>query len=201
MTQQDVVTESVLHLIVHLGSVRAPVASGLCALSSLVLMSVSFSLQKLYRKEIKPPFKPAVGRPEDTFHFDPEFTARTPTGACWFFSAGLTPPNSSRLCEGCSLREKLSVAFGVHDLCLAVRYWGQNQFSLSLCDTHFRSNQRCKAVTALPGTHKQDTERKQVVHISNIWKKVAIFRSLGLSTKCIISVKAGGLFDTSQHRN
>lgn len=39
-------------------------------------------LQKLYRKEIKPPFKPAVGRPEDTFHFDPEFTARTPTGVC-----------------------------------------------------------------------------------------------------------------------
>lgn len=38
--------------------------------------------QKLYRKEIKPPFKPAVGRPEDTFHFDPEFTARTPTGVC-----------------------------------------------------------------------------------------------------------------------
>ncbi|XP_026878787.2 ribosomal protein S6 kinase alpha-2 isoform X1 [Electrophorus electricus] len=35
--------------------------------------------KKLYRKEIKPPFKPAVGRPEDTFHFDPEFTCRTPT--------------------------------------------------------------------------------------------------------------------------
>ncbi|XP_008561792.1 PREDICTED: ribosomal protein S6 kinase alpha-2-like [Galeopterus variegatus] len=39
---------------------------------------------KLYRKEIKPPFKPAVGRPEDTFHFDPEFTARTPTGDILF---------------------------------------------------------------------------------------------------------------------
>lgn len=38
--------------------------------------------QKLYRKELKPPFKPAVGRPEDTFHFDPEFTSRTPTGNC-----------------------------------------------------------------------------------------------------------------------
>ncbi|MGH0128413.1 UNVERIFIED_CONTAM: hypothetical protein FKN15_058307 [Acipenser sinensis] len=34
---------------------------------------------KLYGIEIKPPFKPAVGRPEDTFHFDPEFTSRTPT--------------------------------------------------------------------------------------------------------------------------
>lgn len=43
---------------------------------------VLLSPQKLYRKEIKPPFKPAVGRPEDTFHFDPEFTARTPTGVC-----------------------------------------------------------------------------------------------------------------------
>lgn len=39
-----------------------------------------FSRQKLYRKEIRPPFKPTVGRPEDTFHFDPEFTSRTPTG-------------------------------------------------------------------------------------------------------------------------
>ncbi|XP_048210522.1 ribosomal protein S6 kinase alpha-2 [Perognathus longimembris pacificus] len=40
---------------------------------------VTIDWNKLYRKEIKPPFKPAVGRPEDTFHFDPEFTARTPT--------------------------------------------------------------------------------------------------------------------------
>lgn len=39
-----------------------------------------FSQQKLYSRELKPPFKPAVGRPEDTFHFDPEFTSRTPTG-------------------------------------------------------------------------------------------------------------------------
>lgn len=39
-----------------------------------------FSQQKLYQKEIRPPFKPTVGRPEDTFHFDPEFTSRTPTG-------------------------------------------------------------------------------------------------------------------------
>ncbi|XP_075765029.1 ribosomal protein S6 kinase alpha-1 isoform X3 [Pelodiscus sinensis] len=33
---------------------------------------------KLYRREIKPPFKPAVGRPDDTFYFDTEFTSRTP---------------------------------------------------------------------------------------------------------------------------
>ena len=106
MTQRDVVTESVLHLIGHLARVRGAEASGLCALRIQVSSSVSFSLQKLYRKEIKPPFKPAVGRPEDTFHFDPEFTARTPTGLCRFLPAGLTPPQSSRLPEGgCSLRE------------------------------------------------------------------------------------------------
>lgn len=39
-----------------------------------------FPHQKLYRREIHPPFKPATGRPEDTFYFDPEFTAKTPKG-------------------------------------------------------------------------------------------------------------------------
>uniref|UniRef100_A0A8C6JML8 Ribosomal protein S6 kinase n=1 Tax=Melopsittacus undulatus TaxID=13146 RepID=A0A8C6JML8_MELUD len=33
---------------------------------------------KLYRREIKPPFKPAVGQPDDTFYFDTDFTSRTP---------------------------------------------------------------------------------------------------------------------------
>uniref|UniRef100_A0A668AVH3 non-specific serine/threonine protein kinase n=1 Tax=Myripristis murdjan TaxID=586833 RepID=A0A668AVH3_9TELE len=33
---------------------------------------------KLFRKEIKPPFRPAVARPDDTFYFDSEFTSRTP---------------------------------------------------------------------------------------------------------------------------
>uniref|UniRef100_A0A674J7F3 Ribosomal protein S6 kinase n=1 Tax=Terrapene triunguis TaxID=2587831 RepID=A0A674J7F3_9SAUR len=37
-----------------------------------------FVLQKLYRREIKPPFKPAVAQPDDTFYFDTEFTSRTP---------------------------------------------------------------------------------------------------------------------------
>uniref|UniRef100_A0A8C6UVZ0 Ribosomal protein S6 kinase n=1 Tax=Neogobius melanostomus TaxID=47308 RepID=A0A8C6UVZ0_9GOBI len=32
---------------------------------------------KIVQKEMRPPFKPSVGRPEDTFHFDPEFTSRT----------------------------------------------------------------------------------------------------------------------------
>ncbi|XP_055745797.1 ribosomal protein S6 kinase alpha-2 isoform X1 [Salvelinus fontinalis] len=53
---------------------------------------------KLYRREIKPPFKPAVGRPEDTFHFDPEFTSRTPTD-----SPGLPPSdNTHQLFRGFS---------------------------------------------------------------------------------------------------
>lgn len=39
------------------------------------------TLQKLYRREIKPPFKPAVAQPDDTFYFDTEFTSRTPKGA------------------------------------------------------------------------------------------------------------------------
>ncbi|XP_062832351.1 ribosomal protein S6 kinase alpha-2 isoform X3 [Anolis carolinensis] len=53
---------------------------------------------KLYRKEIKPPFKPAVGRPEDTFHFDPEFTSRTPTD-----SPGVPPSaNAHNLFRGFS---------------------------------------------------------------------------------------------------
>lgn len=37
-------------------------------------------LQKLYRRELQPPFKPAAGKPDDTFCFDPEFTAKTPKG-------------------------------------------------------------------------------------------------------------------------
>ncbi len=36
--------------------------------------------QKLFRRELKPPFKPAVARPDDTFYFDSEFTSRTPKG-------------------------------------------------------------------------------------------------------------------------
>ncbi|CAB1338544.1 unnamed protein product [Coregonus sp. 'balchen'] len=55
-------------------------------------------LMKLYRREVKPPFKPAVGRPEDTFHFDPEFTSRTPTD-----SPGIPPSdNTHQLFRGFS---------------------------------------------------------------------------------------------------
>ena len=40
----------------------------------------------LYRKEIQPPFKPAVTRQEDTYYFDSEYTSRTPRGTVLYFS-------------------------------------------------------------------------------------------------------------------
>ncbi|KAM9172829.1 ribosomal protein S6 kinase alpha-3 isoform 3-T3 [Pangshura tecta] len=53
---------------------------------------------KLYRREIHPPFKPATGRPEDTFYFDPEFTAKTPKD-----SPGIPPSaNAHQLFRGFS---------------------------------------------------------------------------------------------------
>lgn len=36
--------------------------------------------EKLYQKEIQPPFKPAVSRADDAFYFDSEFTSKTPRG-------------------------------------------------------------------------------------------------------------------------
>ncbi|TSN48503.1 Ribosomal protein S6 kinase alpha-3 [Bagarius yarrelli] len=52
----------------------------------------------ILKKELKPPFKPAVGRPDDTFHFDPEFTSRTPTD-----SPGVPPSaNAHQLFRGFS---------------------------------------------------------------------------------------------------
>lgn len=35
----------------------------------------------LLRKEVRPPFKPAVSREDDAFYFDSEFTCKTPKGA------------------------------------------------------------------------------------------------------------------------
>uniref|UniRef100_A0A8D3DH50 non-specific serine/threonine protein kinase n=1 Tax=Scophthalmus maximus TaxID=52904 RepID=A0A8D3DH50_SCOMX len=58
----------------------------------------SIDWNKLYKREMRPPFKPTVGRPEDTFHFDPEFTSRTPTD-----SPGLPPSaNTHQLFRGFS---------------------------------------------------------------------------------------------------
>ncbi|KAM8895113.1 ribosomal protein S6 kinase alpha-2-like isoform 3-T3 [Spinachia spinachia] len=58
----------------------------------------SVDWNKLFRKELRPPFKPTAGRPEDTFHFDPEFTSRTPTD-----SPGIPPSaNTHQLFRGFS---------------------------------------------------------------------------------------------------
>ncbi|XP_032900966.1 ribosomal protein S6 kinase alpha-1 isoform X2 [Amblyraja radiata] len=61
---------------------------------------------KLYRRELKPPFRPAVARPDDTFYFDPEFTERTPKD-----SPGVPPSASAhKLFRGFSF-----VATGVEE--------------------------------------------------------------------------------------
>ncbi|XP_061777340.1 ribosomal protein S6 kinase alpha-3 isoform X3 [Nerophis ophidion] len=53
---------------------------------------------KLFRREISPPFKPAAARPDDTFYFDPEFTAKTPRD-----SPGVPPSaNAHQLFRGFS---------------------------------------------------------------------------------------------------
>ncbi|XP_070606718.1 ribosomal protein S6 kinase alpha-3 isoform X2 [Erythrolamprus reginae] len=59
---------------------------------------ITIDWNKLYRREINPPFKPATGRPEDTFYFDPEFTAKTPKD-----SPGIPPSaNAHQLFRGFS---------------------------------------------------------------------------------------------------
>uniref|UniRef100_A0A8B9HK08 Ribosomal protein S6 kinase a, polypeptide 3a n=1 Tax=Astyanax mexicanus TaxID=7994 RepID=A0A8B9HK08_ASTMX len=40
---------------------------------------------KLFRREMHPPFKPASGRPDDTLYFDTEFTAKTPRDSLRLF--------------------------------------------------------------------------------------------------------------------
>uniref|UniRef100_A0A8C1M9S9 non-specific serine/threonine protein kinase n=1 Tax=Cyprinus carpio TaxID=7962 RepID=A0A8C1M9S9_CYPCA len=61
---------------------------------------------KLYRKEVAPPFKPVIQRPDDTFYFDSEFTAKTPRD-----SPGVPPSaNAHQLFRGFSF-----VATGVEE--------------------------------------------------------------------------------------
>uniref|UniRef100_A0A8C9TPU6 non-specific serine/threonine protein kinase n=1 Tax=Scleropages formosus TaxID=113540 RepID=A0A8C9TPU6_SCLFO len=58
----------------------------------------SIDWNKLFRREIHPPFRPASGRPDDTFYFDPEFTAKTPKD-----SPGVPPSaNAHQLFRGFS---------------------------------------------------------------------------------------------------
>jgi len=35
----------------------------------------------LTKREVNPPFKPAVVQTDDAFYFDPEFTSKTPKGS------------------------------------------------------------------------------------------------------------------------
>lgn len=42
----------------------------------------TIDFDKLYKRVLNPPFKPAVVQTDDAFYFDPEFTSRTPKG--WF---------------------------------------------------------------------------------------------------------------------
>ncbi|XP_051748802.1 ribosomal protein S6 kinase alpha-1 [Ctenopharyngodon idella] len=61
---------------------------------------------KLFRKEVPPPFKPAIQRPDDTIYFDTEFTAKTPRD-----SPGIPPSaNAHQLFRGFSF-----VAMGVEE--------------------------------------------------------------------------------------
>ncbi|XP_069749740.1 ribosomal protein S6 kinase alpha-6 isoform X1 [Narcine bancroftii] len=63
---------------------------------------------RLVRKEIQPPFKPASGKPEDTFCFDPEFTAKTPKD-----SPGIPPSaNAHQLFRGFSFVATNSMEIG-----------------------------------------------------------------------------------------
>lgn len=51
----------------------------------LNVFTLLYYLQKLYKREVQPPFRPASGKPDDTFCFDPEFTAKTPKGNTYLF--------------------------------------------------------------------------------------------------------------------
>lgn len=40
----------------------------------------TINFPKLFKRELQPPFKPAVVQTDDVFYFDKEFTSKTPKG-------------------------------------------------------------------------------------------------------------------------
>ncbi|NXH18270.1 KS6A3 kinase, partial [Bucco capensis] len=90
---------------------------------------------KLYRREIHPPFKPATGRPEDTFYFDPEFTAKTPKD-----SPGIPPSaNAHQLFRGFSFvaiasddESQAMQTVGVHSIVQQSSIFENNKYSFSV---------------------------------------------------------------------
>ncbi|TRY81559.1 hypothetical protein DNTS_012081 [Danionella cerebrum] len=67
---------------------------------------ITIDWNKLFRKEVPPPFKPAIQKPDDTFYFDKEYTAKTPRD-----SPGVPPSaNAHQLFRGFSF-----VATGVEE--------------------------------------------------------------------------------------
>ncbi|XP_017330161.1 ribosomal protein S6 kinase alpha-6 isoform X3 [Ictalurus punctatus] len=85
---------------------------------------------KLYRCELQPPFKPAAGNPDDTFCFDPEFTAKTPKD-----SPGIPPSaNAHQLFKGFSFVAPVSLEESkssplVNILPIVQMHSGMSQFS------------------------------------------------------------------------
>lgn len=51
-----------------------------CCCLIISLCHLIYPPQKLYNRQVNPPFKPACSR-DDAFYFDTEFTSRTPRGA------------------------------------------------------------------------------------------------------------------------
>lgn len=62
---------------------------------------------------MRPPFKPTVGRPEDTFHFDPEFTSRTPTGNSKHTKTHMSLDTMKPLTDECAVVAIIDDAFGL----------------------------------------------------------------------------------------
>ncbi|XP_073737024.1 ribosomal protein S6 kinase alpha-6 isoform X2 [Callorhinus ursinus] len=96
---------------------------------------------KLYRKEVQPPFKPASGKPDDTFCFDPEFTAKTPKEEYKITpvtSANVLPivqinGNATQFAEVYELKEDIGV--GSYSVCKRCIHTATNmEFAVKIID-------------------------------------------------------------------